>query len=122
MLQLQAYAACDDEVIREHVQRGLRAARPHIREITGADEDELNEFLSLGMWLNVQAAMGVRISTPRATGSGRASDLAARQRGPPARHEAKSIARGSAADRRRQSAPVVAAVSPVLTRSGTRPA
>ena len=59
MMQLQAYAACDDEVIREHVSAAYEQLGLHIRELTGADEDELNEFLSHGMWLNVQAAIGL---------------------------------------------------------------
>ena len=58
MLQLQAYAACDDEVIRERVSAAYERLGLHVRELTGADEDELNEFLSHGMWLNVQAAIG----------------------------------------------------------------
>lgn len=59
MLQLQAYAACDDEVIRERVSAAYKQLGLHVRELTGADEDELNEFLSHGMWLNVQAAIGL---------------------------------------------------------------
>ncbi|MGH2860058.1 MAG: TetR/AcrR family transcriptional regulator [Solirubrobacteraceae bacterium] len=57
MFQLQAYAACEDETIREHVSGAYRRLELHIREITGASEDEVNEFLSHGMWLNVQAAL-----------------------------------------------------------------
>jgi AcrR family transcriptional regulator len=59
MLQLQAYAACDDEVIRERVSAAYERLGLHVRDLTGADEDELNEFLSHGMWLNVQAAIGL---------------------------------------------------------------
>ena len=59
MLQLQAYAACDDDVIREHVSAAYERLGVHIREITGIDENELNEFLSHGMWLNVQAALQI---------------------------------------------------------------
>jgi AcrR family transcriptional regulator len=58
MLQLQAYAACDDELIRERVGAAYERLGLHIRALTGASEDELNEFLSKGMWLNVQAAIG----------------------------------------------------------------
>jgi AcrR family transcriptional regulator len=59
MLQLQAYAACDDDVIREHVSAAYERLGVHIREITGIDENELNVFLSHGMWLNVQAALQI---------------------------------------------------------------
>jgi AcrR family transcriptional regulator len=57
MLQLHAYAACDDEVIREHVRAAYEQLGRHVQELTGVDEDKLNEFLSIGMWLNVQAAI-----------------------------------------------------------------
>ena len=57
MFQLQAYAACEDETIRKHVSAAYRRLELHIREITEASEDEVNEFLSHGMWLNVQAAL-----------------------------------------------------------------
>jgi AcrR family transcriptional regulator len=59
MLQLQAYAACDDDVIREHVSAAYERLGLRIREITGIDADGLNEFLSHGMWLNVQAALQI---------------------------------------------------------------
>lgn len=58
MFQLQAYAACEDETIREHVSAAYERLGLHIAAITGATEDEVNEFLSHGMWLNVQAAIG----------------------------------------------------------------
>jgi AcrR family transcriptional regulator len=57
MFQLQAYAACEDETIRESVSDAYRRLELHIRDITGSSEDEVNEFLSHGMWLNVQAAL-----------------------------------------------------------------
>jgi AcrR family transcriptional regulator len=57
MFQLQAYAACEDEVIRESVRAAYARLGTCVREVTGADENELNEFLSHGMWLNVQAAL-----------------------------------------------------------------
>ena len=58
MFQLQAYAACSDEVIRERVSAAYERLGEHISELTGMTDDELNEFLSVGMWLNVQAAIG----------------------------------------------------------------
>jgi AcrR family transcriptional regulator len=58
MFQLQAYAACEDETIRERVSAAYERLGLHIAAITGATEDEVNEFLSHGMWLNVQAAIG----------------------------------------------------------------
>ncbi|MBV9820262.1 MAG: TetR/AcrR family transcriptional regulator [Solirubrobacterales bacterium] len=59
MLQLQAYAACDDEVIRDCV-RGLYARLVRdVEALTGADEERIDNFFRYGMWLNVAAAMGV---------------------------------------------------------------
>ena len=58
MLQLQAYAACDDELIREHVLAAYRKLSNRIQEMSGADADALHEFLSFGMYLSVQVAMG----------------------------------------------------------------
>ena len=57
MLQLQAYAACDDDVIRECVRAAYQRLAINVQQLTGIDSDHLNEFLSIGMWLNVQAAI-----------------------------------------------------------------
>jgi AcrR family transcriptional regulator len=59
MLQHQAYAACDDEVIRDTVRRAYAHLVEHVRELSGADAERLDEFFRYGMWLNVAAAMGV---------------------------------------------------------------
>jgi AcrR family transcriptional regulator len=57
MLQLQAYAACDDEVIREHVSAAYAGLRQHIMDLSGTDPTTLDEFLAFGMYLSVQAAV-----------------------------------------------------------------
>jgi AcrR family transcriptional regulator len=59
MLQHQAYAACDDDVIREHVRRAYAHLVEHVRTLSGASSERLDEFFRYGMWLNVAAAMGV---------------------------------------------------------------
>jgi len=59
MLQHQAYAACDDETIREHVRAAYARKIAQIAELSGAGPDRVDEFMSHGMWLNVVAAMGV---------------------------------------------------------------
>ncbi len=59
MLQHQAYAACDDEVIRDEVRKAYAHLVEHVRELSGADTERLDEFFRYGMWLNVAAAMGV---------------------------------------------------------------
>ena len=69
MLQHQAYAACDDEEIRERV-RGLYAALVARVERVAAEASQreghdppeperIDEFFRYGMWMNVAAAMGV---------------------------------------------------------------
>lgn len=59
MLQLQAYAACDDEVVRERVRALYARLVRHVEAISGADQERIDNFFRYGMWLNVTAAMGV---------------------------------------------------------------
>jgi AcrR family transcriptional regulator len=61
MLQMQAYAACEDPVIRDHVRRGYARLVQHAAQLAGdtATQEDLDEFFRYGMWLNVAAAMGV---------------------------------------------------------------
>jgi AcrR family transcriptional regulator len=59
MLQLHSYAACDDEVIRDRVRARYARLVAHVQEISGADQERIDDFFRYGMWLNVAAAMGV---------------------------------------------------------------
>jgi AcrR family transcriptional regulator len=59
MIQHQAYAACDDEVIRERVRALYARLVGHVERLSDAEADEVDEFFRYGMWLNVAAAMGV---------------------------------------------------------------
>ena len=59
MLQHQAYAACDDQEIRDRVRGLLRAAGRARRAPLRAEPEQIDEFFRYGMWLNVAAAMGV---------------------------------------------------------------
>jgi AcrR family transcriptional regulator len=59
MLQHQAYAACDDELIRDRVRACYARLVTHVQELSGADAERIDEFFRYGMWLNVAAAMGV---------------------------------------------------------------
>lgn len=59
MLQLQAYAACDDEVIRGRVRARYARLVRHVEALTGAGRERIDNFFRYGMWLNVTAAMGV---------------------------------------------------------------
>jgi AcrR family transcriptional regulator len=60
MLQHQAYAACDDEVIRDRVRACYARLVVHIQALApDAEPERIDEFFRHGMWLNVAAAMGV---------------------------------------------------------------
>jgi AcrR family transcriptional regulator len=59
MLQHQAYAACDDEVIRDRVRACYARLVAHVERLSGAAPERIDGFFRYGMWLNVAAAMGV---------------------------------------------------------------
>ncbi len=59
MLQLQSYAACDDDEIRDRVRSSYARLVAHVERLSGAEQEDLDEFFRYGMWLNVAAAMGV---------------------------------------------------------------
>jgi AcrR family transcriptional regulator len=57
LLQLQGYAACSDDEVREVVRRRYAALYELVAALTGADAPGLQEFFAHGMLLNVAAAM-----------------------------------------------------------------
>ena len=57
LMQLQGYAACGDDEIREVVRRRYAQLYELVRELSGADQLELQGFFATGMLLNVAAAM-----------------------------------------------------------------
>ena len=59
MLQHQAYAACDDELVRASVRRDYAALVTLAAELSGAGPERIDEFIRYGMALNVAAALGV---------------------------------------------------------------
>jgi AcrR family transcriptional regulator len=59
MLQLQSYAACDDELIRERVRTCYARLVAHVERLADAEPERIDDFFRYGMWLNVAAAMGV---------------------------------------------------------------
>jgi AcrR family transcriptional regulator len=59
LLQHQAYAACEDEVIRHRVRSRYAQLVAHVERLSGAGPEQIDEFFRYGMWLNVAAAMGV---------------------------------------------------------------
>jgi AcrR family transcriptional regulator len=59
-MQLHSYAAaCDDDVIAEHVRGAYTRLIDRVGELTGAEPDQLKVFMANGLWLTVNAAMGV---------------------------------------------------------------
>lgn len=59
MMQLQSYAACDEEPIRTVVRRRYAGLVALAAELSGDEGEELDDFFRHGMALNVAAAMGV---------------------------------------------------------------
>ena len=59
MLQHQAYAACNDEVVRARVRALYAQLVAYVEQVSGAPPDRIDEFFRYGMWVNVAAAMGV---------------------------------------------------------------
>jgi AcrR family transcriptional regulator len=60
MLQHQAYAACDDEIVSERVRGYFARLVAHVEQLApDASTDDIDGFFRYGMWLNVAAAMGV---------------------------------------------------------------
>lgn len=59
MLQHQAFAACDEEAVRARVRHCFASLMGLVRELSGAEEERLDDFFRHGMALNVAAALGV---------------------------------------------------------------
>jgi AcrR family transcriptional regulator len=59
MLQLQSYAACDDETVRTTVRRRYAELVELAHDLSEAEDEQIDEFFRYGMALNVAAAMGV---------------------------------------------------------------
>ena len=57
--QLQMYAACADDVIREHVRRRYVELVDEVRELSGAPDEDLWRFFASGMMLNVISTIGL---------------------------------------------------------------
>jgi AcrR family transcriptional regulator len=58
--QLQAYAACDDAEIRDVVRNGYGDLVSYIERLSGGSVEDVANFFSKGMLLNVLAAMQVQ--------------------------------------------------------------
>jgi AcrR family transcriptional regulator len=60
LLQHQSFAACDDDVVRDRVRARWARMLTYVQELSGADEERIDDFFRRGMALNVAAAMGVQ--------------------------------------------------------------
>jgi AcrR family transcriptional regulator len=57
LIRLQADAACGDDEVRELVRRRYARLYELVRELGGADRDQLAQFFASGMLLNIAAAL-----------------------------------------------------------------
>jgi AcrR family transcriptional regulator len=57
LVQLHAYAACTDADIRAATRKGFRRMWSSVAGLSGASGEKLTTFVSIGMLLNVAAAM-----------------------------------------------------------------
>jgi len=57
LLQMQAYAACDDAEIGEVTRREFGRLWREVGRLSGLDEERLQHFFAMGMLMNVLAAM-----------------------------------------------------------------
>ena len=59
LVQLQAYAACDDADVRETMRSGFGALHLYVETVSGRDPGAVAGWFGAGMLLNVVAAMDV---------------------------------------------------------------
>jgi len=59
LLQMQAYAACDDEEICQVVRQGYGDLVAYVERVSGLEPKAISAFFAQGMLLNVFASMGL---------------------------------------------------------------
>jgi len=59
LLQQHAYAACGDDQVRPRVRACYERLQAQIKELSGADDETVEDFFRYGMWINVNAALGL---------------------------------------------------------------
>jgi hypothetical protein len=57
LMQMQAYAACDDPEIRAATRAGYKKLWEMVERITGLPFQRVVDFFAIGMLMNVAAAM-----------------------------------------------------------------
>jgi AcrR family transcriptional regulator len=55
--QMQAYADCDDDDVREVVREGYGRLVDYVERVSGAEPERIRDFFAFGMLLNVFASM-----------------------------------------------------------------
>ena len=55
--QMQAYADCDDDDVREVVREGYGRLVDYVERVSGAEAERIRDFFAFGMLLNVFASM-----------------------------------------------------------------
>jgi AcrR family transcriptional regulator len=60
LLQQHAYAACGDEQVRPRVRACYERLQTQVKALSGADDEQVEEFFRYGMWINVNAALGLQ--------------------------------------------------------------
>ncbi|HET7759755.1 MAG TPA: TetR/AcrR family transcriptional regulator [Gaiellaceae bacterium] len=55
--QMQAYADCDDDDVREVVRAGFGRLVDYVERVSGAEPEKIRDFFAFGMLLNVFASM-----------------------------------------------------------------
>jgi AcrR family transcriptional regulator len=55
--QMQAYADCDDDEVREVVRAGFGRLVDYVTTVSGAEPEQIRDFFAFGMLLNVFASM-----------------------------------------------------------------
>jgi AcrR family transcriptional regulator len=68
LLQMHAYAACDDPDIRNATRTGFRQLWLLVERLTGLPFERITEFFAMGMLMNVAAAMDLPAVDERWTG------------------------------------------------------
>lgn len=64
LVQLHAYAACDDPEVRAVVRRGYGEIYEFVQRVVPGDDDTVRRFFATGMLLNVIAAMDLMTDPP----------------------------------------------------------
>jgi AcrR family transcriptional regulator len=58
-LQMQTYAACDDDQVCAVARKGFGELVESVQRASGVDDDTISQFFARGMMINVVASMGL---------------------------------------------------------------